>query len=74
MYSGKGGGGCAYRILVGKPEGKGPFGKRRQGWGWGHNIKIVFLRNRVGTWAGFIWVRSGTGGGLCEHRNATSAS
>ena len=34
----------------------------------GHNIKIVSLRN------GFIWLRTGTGGGLCEDRNATSAS
>ena len=40
----------------------------------GHNIKIVSLRNRMGTWAGFIWLRSGTGGGPCGHRNATSVS
>jgi hypothetical protein len=29
----------AYRILVGKPEGKRPLGRRR---GWVNNIKIDF--------------------------------
>jgi len=59
--------GSAYRVLVGKREGKGSLGRHRQG--WGHNIKIVSLRNRMGTWTGFIWLMTGTGGGLHELRN-----
>jgi hypothetical protein len=44
----------AYRILVGKPEGKRPLGSpiRR----WVTNIKMV-------VWIGLIWLRIVTGGG-----------
>jgi hypothetical protein len=52
-----------YRVLVGKPEVKRPFGRPRRRWedeikmdlgeiGWG------------GVWSGFIWLRIGTVGGL----------
>jgi hypothetical protein len=41
----------AYRILVGKPEGKRPVGKRRRG--WVDNIKI-YLRE-IG-WDGVDWI------------------
>ena len=47
----------AYRVLVGKPEGRRPLGRPKRRWedlreaGWG-------------TWAGSIWLRIGTGGGL----------
>jgi hypothetical protein len=64
--------GSAYRVLVGKAEGKGPL--EDIGKDGGHSIKIVSLRNGMGTWTGFIWIRTGTGGRLCELRNATSAS
>jgi hypothetical protein len=43
----------AYRILVGKPEGKRPLGRPRRRW----------LGDRMG-WIGWIWLRIGTSGGL----------
>jgi hypothetical protein len=50
----------AYRILVGKPEGKRPLGSPRCG--WVDNIKIDFREMMV--WTGSIWLRIGTSGGL----------
>jgi hypothetical protein len=50
---------CAYKILVGRPDGKRPFGRpmhRRE-----DNLKLIFKR-----WdgeAGLPWLRKGTGGG-----------
>jgi hypothetical protein len=43
----------AYEILIGRPEGKRPFGKpvRR----WEDNIKIN-LKCHVKMWTGFIWL------------------
>jgi hypothetical protein len=49
----------AYRILVGKPEGKGPLGRPRSR--WVYNIKIDL--REIG-WDGRIWLRIETGGGL----------
>jgi hypothetical protein len=49
----------AYRILVGKPEGKRPLRRPRRR--WMDNIKMD-LREMV--WIGLIWLRIGTGGGL----------
>jgi hypothetical protein len=54
----------AYRILVGKPEGKRPLGRPRRR--WIDNIKI-HLRE-IG-WDGMVWtgsttLRIGTSGGL----------
>jgi hypothetical protein len=46
----------AYRILVGKPEGRRPLGRPRRR--WIDNIKID------GIWNGLIWLRIGTSGGL----------
>jgi hypothetical protein len=51
-----------YRVLVGKPEGKRPLGRPRRR--WEDNIKIYFQEVGKGTWTGFIWFRTGTGGGL----------
>jgi hypothetical protein len=50
----------AYRILVGKPEGKRPLGRQRRK--WVDNIKKD-LRDRM-VWIGLIWLRIGTSGGL----------
>ena len=51
----------AYRVLVGKPEGKRPLGSPRvDGWiilGW------ISRRWDVGMWTGLGWPRIGTGGG-----------
>ena len=45
-----------YRVLVGKPEGKGPF--RRPRHRWEDNSKMD-----KGSWTGFFWLRIATGGG-----------
>jgi hypothetical protein len=54
----------AYRILVGKPEGKRPLGRPRCR--WVNNIKMdlreIGWDGMVGT--GLIWLRIGTNGGL----------
>jgi hypothetical protein len=54
----------AYRILVGKLEGKRPLGRPRRR--WVDNIKMD-LRD-IGwdgvDWIGLIWLRIGTSGGL----------
>jgi hypothetical protein len=49
----------AYRILVGKPEGKTPLGRPRRK--WVDNIKMD-LREIV--WYGMDWIHLGTSGGL----------
>ena len=50
--------------LVGKPEGKRPFGKPRRR--WEDNIKMELQEVVCGAWIGLIWLGIGTGGGhLC---------
>ena len=51
----------AYGVLVGRPEGKRPFG--RCGIRWEDNIKIV-LQDEWRAWTRLIWLRKGTGGVL----------
>jgi hypothetical protein len=51
----------AYRILVGKPEGKRPLGRPRRR--WVNNIKMG-LREDGMEWIGWIWLKIGTSGGL----------
>jgi len=48
-----------YRVLVRKPEGKGPLGRQRRR--WEDNIKMDL--EDVGLWTGSSWLRIGTGGG-----------
>ena len=51
----------AYRVLVGKPEGKRPLGRpRRRCVG---NIIMDLRRWDVGMWTGLGWPRRGTSGG-----------
>jgi hypothetical protein len=50
-----------YSVLVGKPEGKRPLGRPRRK--LEDDIKMV-LEVGWGSWAGLIWLRIGTGGGL----------
>jgi hypothetical protein len=56
--------GNAYRILVGKPEGKRPIGRPRCR--WVDNIKMDL--REIGwdgvEWIGLKWFRIGTSGGL----------
>ena len=55
-----------YRNLVGKPEGKRPFGRPRHG--WEDNIKMDLEEVGCGVWTGLSWRRIGTGGGLFLRR------
>jgi hypothetical protein len=50
-----------YGISVGKPEGKRPLGRQRNG--WEDRIRLNFT---VGAceWSGFRWLRIWTGEGL----------
>jgi hypothetical protein len=50
----------AYRILVGRPEGRKLIGRLRRR--WEDNIKMDL--QEVGAWTELIWLRIGTGGGL----------
>jgi hypothetical protein len=51
----------AYRILVGKPEGKRPLGIPRRR--WEDNIRM-YLRYDGVVWTRLIWLRIATSGGL----------
>jgi hypothetical protein len=51
----------AYKILVGKPEGKRPLGRPSRR--WMDNIKMD-LREDGMQWIGLIWLRKGTSGEL----------
>jgi hypothetical protein len=52
----------AYRISVGRPEGRRPLGRPRHR--WEDNIKMELQEVGWGAWTGLIWLRIGTGGGL----------
>jgi hypothetical protein len=52
----------AYKILVGKPEGKRPLGRTRRR--SVDNIKIDLREIDGMVWTGSIWLRIGTNGGL----------
>jgi hypothetical protein len=52
----------AYRILVGKPEGKRPLG--RLTCTWEYNIKIDLIEKGWGVMNWIICLRIGTDGGL----------
>ena len=47
---------------MGKPEGGRPLGRPRHR--WEDNIKVDLREVGWGAWAGLIWLRIGTGGGL----------
>jgi hypothetical protein len=52
-----------YRVLVGKPEGRRPFGRTRRR--LEDNIRMDLQEvGCSGDWTGFIWLRIGTGYGL----------
>jgi hypothetical protein len=52
----------AYRILVGRPEGRRPLGRPRRR--CEDKIKMDLQEVGWGAWTGLIWLRIGTGGGL----------
>jgi hypothetical protein len=47
------------RVLVGKPEGKRPLGRHRDG---RIILRWIFRKWDVGTWTGSTWLKIGTGG------------
>jgi hypothetical protein len=51
-----------YRVLVGKPEGKRPLERPRRRWEDG--IKVDLWETGWDGCSGFIWLRTGTVGGL----------
>ena len=50
-----------HRVLVGKHEGKRPFGRPRRR--WEDNIKVDPQEVECGVWTGSSWLRIGAGGG-----------
>ena len=48
----------AYRVSVGKPEGKRPLGRPRVR--WEDNIKMDFKEVGWGAWTRLIWLSTGT--------------
>jgi hypothetical protein len=50
-----------FRVLVGKPEGKGQMGG--PGRKWEDNIKMDLQKVEWGLWNALSWLRIGTGGG-----------
>jgi hypothetical protein len=52
----------AYKILVGRPEGRRPLGKPRCR--WEDNIKMDLQEMGWGAWPALSWFRIRTGGGL----------
>jgi hypothetical protein len=53
-----------YRVLVGKPEGRRPFGRPRRRWEDGIRMDLEEIGWGGGVWSGFTWLRTGTGGEL----------
>ena len=49
-----------YRVLLGKLEGKRPFGRPKRK--WEDNIKMDLQEVKCGSWTGSICLRTGTGG------------
>jgi hypothetical protein len=47
----------AYKVLVGRPEGRRPLGRPRRR--WEDNIKMDFQEVGWETWNGLIWLRIG---------------
>jgi hypothetical protein len=54
----------AYRILVGKPEGKRPLGRPRRRWVDNIKMDLRYIEWDGVVWTGSNWLRIGTSGGL----------
>jgi hypothetical protein len=52
----------AYRVLVGRCEGRRPLGRPRRR--WEDNIKMDLQEVGWGAWTELIWLRIGTDGGI----------
>ena len=65
--------GGAYKVLVGRPEGMRPPGRRRRR--WENNIQNVSSRSRMGgSGTALVWLRIRTGAGARECNNEPSGS
>ena len=53
--------------MVGKHGGKKPLERPRRR--WEDNFKVNLQEVGCGAWIGLIWLRKGTGGGLCKRGN-----
>jgi hypothetical protein len=53
-----------YRLLVGKPEGKRPLGRRRHRWTDNIKMDLLEIGLNVVNWIGLVWLRISTGGEL----------
>jgi hypothetical protein len=53
--------GCAYNIMVGRPEGRNHWEDLGID---GRTLRWILGKWGLGMWIGFIWLRIGTGGGL----------
>jgi hypothetical protein len=62
----------AYKILVGKPEGKRRLGRRRRR--WEDNIKMDVKGINVIAWTGVKWIKMDAVAGSCEHGDEPSGS
>jgi hypothetical protein len=54
----------AYKLLVGKLEGRRPLGLGRPRYRWVDNIKIDLGEMVWLVWTGLVWLRIGTSGEL----------
>jgi hypothetical protein len=54
----------AYRILVGKPEGKRPLGRPRRRWVDNFKMDLGEIEGNEKVWTGLIWLRIGASGGF----------
>jgi hypothetical protein len=52
----------AYRVLVGRPEGKRPLGRPRRR--WEDNIRMDLRETGIDGRTGFGWLRIGSSGGI----------
>jgi hypothetical protein len=62
-----------YKVLVGKPEGKRPFGRPRRRWEDGIRMDLREIGLGGGGWIIFDWLRIGTGD-CCECGDEPSGS
>jgi hypothetical protein len=53
----------AFRIIVGKPEGKRPLERQRRGWVDNIKMDLGEIGLGEGVLTGLVWFRIGTGGG-----------
>jgi hypothetical protein len=56
-----------FKICIGKPDGKRPLLRPRRR--YEDNIRMDLVKRDGRMWTGFVWFRTGTMTGCCEHDN-----